>query len=227
MTLLKTSKTRRAPRTSKAKPKPDPATPPDIVSAINNPQLFQPWFPGPTWDGWRAVLRAAYALPMTATEVEFFKSIAGGREPPTRRVKEIFAATARRSGKDSMASGIAAWAAAFFNQHHRLRPGERAVVMCLACDRDQAKIVLNYIRSYFEQIPMLKSMVQRETASGFELNNGIDITVATNNYRSVRGRPILLAILDEVSFFATRIARHLMLRLITRSSPLSPVFLAA
>jgi hypothetical protein len=44
-------------------------------------------------------------------------------------------------------------------------------------------------------------MVMRETKDGFELNNGIDITVATNSFRSVRGRPILLAILDEAAFF--------------------------
>jgi hypothetical protein len=43
--------------------------------------------------------------------------------------------------------------------------------MCLACDRDQAKIVLDYTRSYFTEIPPLKAMVTRETATGFELNN--------------------------------------------------------
>jgi hypothetical protein len=73
----------------------------------------------------------------------------------------------------------------------------------LACDRDQSKIVLNYIKSYFDEIPALKAMVTRETATGFELNNGVDITVATNSFRSVRGRPILLAILDEAAFMAS------------------------
>jgi hypothetical protein len=73
--------------------------------------------------------------------------------------------------------------------------------MCLACDKDQARIVLNYIRSFFTDIQALKDMVQRATASGFELSNGIDITVATSSFRSVRGRPILCAILDEVAFW--------------------------
>jgi hypothetical protein len=100
-----------------------------------------------------------------------------------------------------VAAGVGAFSAALFNRQDRLRPGERGVVMCLACDKDQARIVLNYIRSFFTDIPALKAMVQRETASGFELRNGIDITVATSSFRSVRGRPILCAILDEVAFW--------------------------
>lgn len=71
--------------------------------------------------------------------------------------------------------------------------------MCLA--RDQAKIVLNYARAYFTDIPLLQGMVERETAFGFELNNKIDIAVSTNSFRAVRGRPVLCAILDEIAFW--------------------------
>jgi phage terminase large subunit-like protein len=141
------------------------------------------------------------ALPMSDEEITFFKSIAGGRNPPKRPVRELWAACARRTGEDSVASGIGAYSAAFFDQHHRLRPDERAVILCVACDQNQAKIVLNYIRSYFSDIPMLRAMVRRETKSGFELNNFVDITVASNDYRSSRGRPVRLAIFDEVGFF--------------------------
>ena len=45
-----------------------------IAEALTDPELFQPWFPGDTWDGWRAVLKAAYALPMTADEVDFYST---------------------------------------------------------------------------------------------------------------------------------------------------------
>src|ERR1700716_310404 len=34
----------------------------DIVSAMNDPALFSDWFQRESWDGWRAVLKAAYAL---------------------------------------------------------------------------------------------------------------------------------------------------------------------
>jgi hypothetical protein len=169
-----------------------------IIEAMDG--IFRPWFPGDTWGGWKAVLKAMDALPMTADEIAFFKSIAGGREPPTRRVSEVVAAAARRTGKDSVASVVAAHAAALFDQQERLRPGERAQILCLACDQSQAKIVFGYIKSYFDGIPQLKTMVTRETASTFELSNGVDVTVATNSFRSVRGKPIYLAILDEAAF---------------------------
>lgn len=184
----------------KARPKDKPTKRANIVESMD--VIFAPWFRGgKSWDGWRAVLKAMDALPMTADEIEFFKSIAGGREPPSRRVSELVVVGARRIGKDSIASAVAAMGGALFDGQDKLRPGERGQILCLACDRDQSKIILGYIRSYFSDIPALKAMVTRETKDGFELDNGIDITVATNSFRSVRGRPILLAILDEAAFF--------------------------
>jgi hypothetical protein len=111
-----------------------------IVAAMNSPSLFQPFFSGPSWDGWRTVLKGAFALPISDTEREFFRTIAE-RDPPTSRVRELWIVAGRRAGKDSIASMISAHAAALFNQHDRLRPGERALVACLACNREQAGII--------------------------------------------------------------------------------------
>jgi hypothetical protein len=194
---------KRKPKAKDLVPAADPAPAPvmTVVDALTDPTLFAPWFPGDTWKGWIAILKAAFRLPMTEEEITFFKSVAGDRGLPEEIVRELWLIAGRRAGKDSIASAVAAFAAAMFNQQHRLRPGERGVVMCLAVDRDQAKIVLNYIRSYFTDIPLLKGMVQRETAEGFELTNNIDIVIATNNFRSVRGRAILLAIMDECAYW--------------------------
>ncbi|ABQ36961.1 hypothetical protein [Bradyrhizobium sp. BTAi1] len=175
--------------------------PPSIITAMDDPALFEPFFRGESWDGWRAVLKAAYGLPMSDPEHAFFRTVAGDRAPPPDRVREMWCVVGRRGGKDAVASLIAASAAALFDQENRLRPGERALVMCLACDRAQARIILNYIRSYFTDLPLLAGMVTRETAEGFELSNGVDVAVATNSFRAVRGRPILLAVLDEVAFW--------------------------
>ena len=78
------------------------AAPLTIVQAMNDPGLFQPWFAGPSWDGWRTVLKAAFALPMTDAERQFFRSIAD-REPPEHRVRECWLIAGRRAGKDSVA----------------------------------------------------------------------------------------------------------------------------
>ena len=50
-------------------------------------------------------------------------------------------------------------------------------------------------------IPPFKELVQRETADGFELTNGVDVVVATNSFRCVRGRSILCGVLDETAFW--------------------------
>jgi hypothetical protein len=44
-------------------------------------------------------------------------------------------------------------------------------------------------------------MVEGETSDGFRLVNSVDITISTTGYRAVRGRAVLLAILDETAFW--------------------------
>jgi hypothetical protein len=175
---------------------------PSIIEVMNDPAMFGPFFHGESWGGWRTILKSVYGLPLSDDELAFFHSIAGGRAPPTAKVREFWAVAGRRAGKDAMASAVAAFTAALFDQQHLLRGGERALVLCLACDRAQARIILNYIKSYFTDIPLLAGMVAGEmTNEGFSLRNGVDIAVGTNSFRGVRGRPILLAILDELAFW--------------------------
>jgi hypothetical protein len=171
----------------------------DVVAAMNDRRLFEPWFRGPTWDGWRAVLKGAFALPMSDAELAFFRTVAE-RDPPKKRVRELWIVAGRRAGKDSIASLIAAHAAATFDRQDKLRPGERALVSCLAYDRDQSRIILDYTRGYFSESALLQQLVQEdERASDFQLANRVDVAILTNSFRAVRGRPILLAVLDELS----------------------------
>jgi hypothetical protein len=182
--------------------KPDKTAPSiDIVAAMDHPRLFQPWFAGESWNGWRAVLKGAYGLPMTDQEIEFFRTVAE-RDPPKKRVRELWIIAGRRAGKDSVASMIAAHSAALFDGQDRLRPGERALVACIAFDKDQAKIVLNYAKAYFGEVPLFANLMQNDSrVADFELSNGVDVSVMANNFRAIRGRPILCAILDEIAIW--------------------------
>jgi hypothetical protein len=172
-----------------------------ILDAIADEKLFGRWFEGESWNVWKAVLRAAYCLPMSPTDLALFRSVAGEREPPTRRVKELFAIAGRRGGKDSVASLIAAHAAVFGDYVGRLRPGERASVLCLAVNREQAAIVQRYIASYFCECELLAPLVLREAGEVLELSNNVEIIVSTNSFRSIRGKTIAVAILDEAGFW--------------------------
>jgi hypothetical protein len=168
-------------------------------AAVADPALLGSAFAGPSWSTWRAVLRAAEGLPLDEDQRRLFRGVAE-REPPPGRVSELWAIAGRRSGKDSIASAIAT-AAAMGDYRAHLRPGERATVMCLACDRAQARIVSRYIAGYFAHNPMLAALVERETDDGLELRTGVEVIVATNSYRSARGRTVVCAIFDETAFW--------------------------
>ena len=43
--------------------------------------------------------------------------------------------------------------------------------------------------------------MQRETADGFDLANGVSVIIATNSYRAIRGRSILCGVMDECAFW--------------------------
>ena len=172
----------------------------NIVEVLDDSALLGPWFEGSSWDAWRAVLKAAFALPLSENETVVFRSLAE-RAPPRERVHELWIIAGRRGGKDSIASAIVTHFAAFGDYRGLLRPGERALCMLLACDRDQAKIVLEYSRAYFERIEMLGAMVTSHPAGGLELDNGAEIAIHTNSFRAVRGRTIACVVLDEVAYW--------------------------
>jgi len=170
-----------------------------VSAALDDRDLLAPHFAGESWSTWRAVLRAAEGLPLDDDQRARFRAVAE-REPPGKRVRELWAVVGRRGGKDSIASAIAT-VAALGDYRGLLRPGEKATVMCLACDRDQAKIVHRYIAGYFNTVPLLQPLAIHETNQGLQLNNGVEIIVATNSFRSVRGRTIVCVIFDEAAYW--------------------------
>jgi hypothetical protein len=169
-----------------------------IIDFIGEPSLLRSSFDGPSWDRWKAILRAAFALPTSRRDLELFQEVAGDRAPPSRRVKELVCAVGRGGGKDSIAAALAVYIAVTAD-FSRLRPGERGTVMCLAVDRAQAKIAFNYIRALIEECPLLRPLVRRVDADTISLRNGAEIVVQVNNTRSPRGRTICCAIYDEAA----------------------------
>jgi hypothetical protein len=140
-----------------------------ISAFLSHPEFLGQDFAGPSWDAWKVTLKAAFAEPMTKRERARFRELAG-RDPPKHRVKELWAAIGRRAGKDSIASAGACYLGVFGDFQRHLRRGERAVIVCLAVDRDQAGIVFGYIRAYFEQVALLRPLVQRIGVDTVELS---------------------------------------------------------
>ncbi|HUB48348.1 MAG TPA: hypothetical protein VMB73_25510 [Acetobacteraceae bacterium] len=169
------------------------------AQAIAEGGLLAHDFQGDSWARWRAILKAAYAEPMTPDEVALFREVAD-RDPPTRRVRELWVVAGRRAGKDSIASAIAT-VASLDDYSAFLRTGERATIACLATDRTQAGIVHRYVTGNFETLPALRPLVHRQTDDTLELRNGVEIVITTNSFRAVRGRTVAVAIFDEVAYW--------------------------
>ena len=145
------------------------------------------------------MLKAAFVIPMSDDEQAFFEQVAQ-RDPPQKRVREVWPIVGRRGGKNSIASAIDVWFSAFEDFQDRLRPGERASIVSIASDREQARLLMRYVAACFANVPMLGALVRREHADGLELSNRSELIVLASSYRSVRGRSIALANLNEVAF---------------------------
>jgi hypothetical protein len=169
-----------------------------VLDFLDTPELLAHAFTGGSWARSRAVLKAAFALPMDWRDRTLFAQVSGRRAPPGRPVKELVAAVGRGGGKDSIAAALAVFIATT-GDFSRLRPGECGTIMCLATDRDQAGIAFQYIKELIAASPVLLALVKKIDGDRIELKNGVEIIVQTNNIRSPRGRTIAAAIYDEAA----------------------------
>jgi hypothetical protein len=167
-----------------------------IVDALAEPSLLGGAIRDPeSWKPWRALLPAAFGLPLA-----LFKACTGRAVAPTAVCNYLWLVVGRRGGKSFAMAIIAVFLACFREWTVKLSPGERAVVLLVASDREQSKILIRYIKGIFES-QLLGNMVQAATADSIELRGNVTIEVVTRSYRSVRGRSVCVAILDELAFW--------------------------
>jgi hypothetical protein len=172
-----------------------------IIELMDDHALVGDAYAGSSWQTWRVVLAAAHGLALNGEQLEIFRSVAGNREPPKRRVKELWCVVGRRGGKDSIAALIAEHAMLFAAESAKRRPGEKLTAMCIACDKSQAGIVLGYLKGLLRGSDLITPLITREDSETIEMENGIEAIVAPNSFRSIRGRTLCVAVLDEVAYF--------------------------
>ena len=152
-----------------------------------------------SWSRWLTVLRAAYGLPLDDAQRAAFSEVAGGRNPPTRRVRELWAILARRCGKSRMAAAVAVYAACF--QQHKLAAGEQGMVLVLAASQAQARTVFQYAVGFLQASPVLLQEIAEVTRHEICLRSGVLIAIHSNGFRGVRGRTLLACVFDEIAFW--------------------------
>ena len=168
---------------------------------------------GDSWAAWRTVAKVQDGQPLTRDEHALFEQCTGRSRPPSEPPGEILVIKGRRCGGSRYAASCAVRAAAFTRYDGRLAPGERAVVGLAASDREQARVLLSYAISPFQENglhdlvqarskwQMLKNLVSRETRWGIDLTTGATIEVRTANLGTIRGRSYALVVGDEVAFW--------------------------
>ena len=181
-----------------------------ILDAMRDPALLGSSFPLPAWQPWVNCAAALFGLPddLSIPDQEFIRQCLGGRSVPTDPVREAWLVIGHRGGKSRFAALVAIYLACFRDYRSVLAPGERGVVMILAADRRQARVVHGYISGLLHSVPMLEDLVAHETKEAIELTTRITIEIHSASYRSVRGYSVVAAICDEISFWRTEDAAN-------------------
>jgi hypothetical protein len=175
-----------------------------ILDAVNDRELFAGWFKDrTTWAAWFTFLRSLFGLPLAARELALYRECTGRTEASSGPASEGWLVCGRRAGKSFILALTAVYLAAFHTYRQYLAPGERGVILIIASDRKQARVIFRYVKALLLGVPMLRKLVERETSETFDLNNSTSIEIMAASYRSLRGYTVISALLDELAFWPT------------------------
>jgi hypothetical protein len=175
----------------------------NIIQAFDDANVFGEHFRDGTWDAWRTFLAALFALPLTPEQLDVYRRHTGRSAPPTEPAQEAWLVCGRRAGKSLILATIAVFLAAFCDWRRFLGPGELATIMIIARDRRQARVIKRFITGLLHATPMLRRIIENETADSIRLRNRVAIEIHTASFRSTRGYTIVAALLDEIAFWPT------------------------
>jgi hypothetical protein len=175
----------------------------DIRRAINDPKVFGQFFRAETWNAWRVFLAAMFGLPLTRDQLAIFQQFTGRTTPPTKPLQEAWLVVGRRGGKSFVLAVIAVFLACFKDWRPYLNVGEVGTIMIIAKDRAQARAIKRFISGLLRETPMLRRVIEDETAESIRLRNRVAIEIHTASFRSTRGYTIIAALLDEIAVWET------------------------
>ena len=173
----------------------------NLCQALDDPALLGHALGGDTWKGWRAILLAAMGEPLTADELATFTQFTGRESAPDKRVDDLWCCVGRRGGKSRAMAVLACYLAGLCDYSNKLDPGERGVVLLLAPDMKQAKVLLDYAEGTLESTPVLKQLLSARTAETLTLTTGITLEVRSASFRRIRGVTCVAVLADECAFW--------------------------
>ncbi len=171
-----------------------------LHQAMMDPALFGHSFAGPTFAAWRSVAKMLDGLPLDEDEIALWRAITGRHEPPTAAFSEAYLIKPRRAGGTLFAATLGLHAA-LQDYRDRLGRGEVATVAMIACDRRQARQLMNYCDGLIADSPMIAAEVSGRTQETISFAHRVNLEVHTTSFRSTRGYSYAAVILDEMAFF--------------------------
>jgi hypothetical protein len=171
------------------------------ISILGLMDSLSSWFKGASWDAWRTVLTAYFALPMNPEQLAIYRRHTGRDSAPVQQALEAWWVAGRRAGKSIIAALMLLYAAVFRSYAGILAPGERGLAMMVSSDRRQGRVVFRYVCAFFDRIPGLAQLIERRTQDALHLTNGISIEIHTASFRSIRGYTVVCFIGDEIAFW--------------------------
>jgi len=147
------------------------------------------------------MLKTIYGLPMTPEEKALALQCTGGRELPTKKVKEAYLVCGRRGLKSFSAATIAVHEAFHTDFAQYASPGENITLLIVAVDKLQSLIIFKYIMGIIDSIPLYREQVAVQRAFDIQLKNKVQILIRTANLAAVRGYSYGLVLLEEISFW--------------------------
>jgi hypothetical protein len=138
---------------------------------------------------------------LTPEELQIFTRHTGRTVAPTERAQECWFVVGRRGGKSRAMATLAIYLAGLCDYSDTLVRGERGLVLLIAPDIRQAKVLLEYAQGTLESAPMLSQLIADRKADELTLTTGITLEVRSASFRRIRGATCVAVLADECAFW--------------------------
>lgn len=173
-----------------------------ILDVMDETALLGEHFAGSTFAAWRVFLAALFALPAPDDAQRGVYHQCTGRETwPSARFREAVLVCGRRGGKTLICALVLVYLALF--RRYTLPTGTVPLIMAIAADRQQALVLMRYMRGLLESVPVLADQVAEFKKESIEFKNGVVVRVQTASHRTTRGYTVVGCVCDEVAFWQT------------------------
>lgn len=174
-----------------------------LIDAISSDEGLGKYFKNKaTWESWLVFFKAlSGSRDLNDEELGLLQRCTGLDSVPGEEIKEAYMVCGRRSGKSTICALLAVFYAVWGEWEKFVSKGEQPKIFVVACNKEQSKIIIGYVKAILHLTPFLKSMIKKSLSESVELKNGIEIVVKPASWRSTRGFTVGLLIMEELAYW--------------------------